>query len=445
MQKTTLILLLCSLALLPGIAQETVRLSLDDAVNYAWQNSNEMKNAQINIIDAEERIIENRAIGIPKLNGTVDYQRYLQVPVQVLPEPFVDLISALNPGQEVSREAAFFLRNNFSAGLNLDALLFDGTYLTALKASRVYRDYVARDYDVKRREVRNQVIDVYLPVLLLAENLEILSKNRGNLEQLLKETRALYEEGFAEQLDVDRLALSLANLQVEQENLERQRDAALNVLKFTLNADQELDFVVEEDLESLATEVAPELMSGTLNYQARPEVQYVEKGIELADLNIEQYKMGYYPTLRGFMSYSQTRQWNTEEDAFWAPAAVVGVTLNVPIFDGWDKKAKIERAKLTREINQNQQNTLIRSIELEVTNARAAYTTALKSLEAQQRNLELAERIYNTTQIKYREGVGSSLEVNQAEQSLYTAQGNQIQALYNVAVAKYDLLTALGQ
>ncbi|HKK73717.1 MAG TPA: TolC family protein [Saprospiraceae bacterium] len=445
MRKSILLLFLCSLAWWPGRAQETVRLSLNDAVNYAWQNSNEMKNAQINIIDAEERIIENRAIGIPKLNGTVDYQRYLQVPVQVLPEPFVDLISALNPGQEVNREASFFLKNNFSAGLNLDALLFDGTYLTALKASKVYRDYTAREYDVTKREVRNQVIDAYLPVLLLEENLEILNKNRENLSQLFRETKALYDEGFAEQLDVDRLELSLANLEVEKENLERQQEAALNALKFTLNADQDLAFVIEEDLEGLATEVPQELLTSSINYQARPEVQYLEKGIDLADLNIEQYKMGYYPTLRSFISYTQTRQWNTQEDAFWAPTALVGVTLNVPIFDGWDKKAKIERAKLSREINLNQQNTLLQSIELEVTNARSAYTTAQKSLEAQERNLKLAERIYNTTQIKYREGVGSSLEVNQAEQSLYTAQGNYIQALYNLAVAKYDLLTAQGQ
>lgn len=445
MQKTTLVLLFLCWAWMGVQAQETVRLSLDEAVNYAWQNSNEMKNAQINIIDAEERIIENRAIGIPKLNGTVDYNRYLKVPVQVLPEPFVDLISALNPGQEVNREASFLLKNNFSAGANLDFLLFDGTYLTALKASRIYREYVSQDYVVKKREVRNQVIDAYLPVLLLQENLGILDSNMTNLSTLLKETKALYEEGFAEQLDVDRLELSLANLQVEKDNLERQTEAALNALKFVLNADKSLVFNIEEDLEGIATEVESSLLSETINLSARPEVKYVEKGIELADLNIEQYQMGYYPSLRGFLSYTQTRQWNTKEDAFWAPTVLAGVSLSIPIFDGWDKKAKIERARLSKEINLNQQETLIRSIELEVTNARSAYTTARESLESQKRNLALAQRIYNTTQIKYREGVGSSLEVNQAEQSLYSAQGNYIQALYNLAVAKFDLLTALGQ
>jgi outer membrane protein TolC len=327
----------------------------------------------------------------------------------------------------------------------MDALLFDGTYLTALKASRVYREYISQDYQVKKREVKNQVIDAYLPVLLLEENLDILDNNMANLAQLLKETKALYEEGFAEQLDVDRLDLSLANLQVEKENLERQKEAAMNALKFTLNADESLVFNIEENLESIATELSPDLLSESNYVSTRPEVKYVEKGIELADLNIEQYKMGYYPTLRGFLSYTQTRQWNTVDDAFWAPTALAGVTLNVPIFDGWDKKAKIERAKLSKEINLNQQETLIRSIDLEVATARKAYTTAQKSLEAQNRNLDLAQRIYDTTQIKYREGVGSSLEVNQAEQSLYSAQANYIQVLYSLATAKYDLLKAIGQ
>jgi outer membrane protein TolC len=262
---------------------------------------------------------------------------------------------------------------------------------------------------------------------------------------LLKETRALYEAGFAEQLDVDRLELSLANLQIERENLERQREATLQVLKFTLNADSDLDFTIVEDLEGLADEIAPDVLDDQLTFDRRPEVAYVEKGIDLADLNIEQYKMGYYPTVRGFLSHSQTRQWNTEADAFWAPTTLVGLSLSVPIFDGWDKKAKIERARLSKEISLNQQQTLLRSIELEVTNGSAAYATAQESLKAQQRNLDLAERIYQTTQVKYREGVGSSLEVNQAEQGLYTAQRNYLQALYNLVTAKYDLLKALGQ
>ncbi|MEO0341707.1 MAG: TolC family protein, partial [Bacteroidota bacterium] len=252
-------------------------------------------------------------------------------------------------------------------------------------------------------------------------------------------------EGFAEQLDVDRLELSLSNLKVEQANLSRQKEIATEVLKFALNAKNVANIAVTEDLESIVADVSEEDLVGDINTLQRPEVDFVDKGIELNDLNIQLNKMGYYPKVRAFASYTQTYQSNTREDGFWAPNALVGVNVQVPIFDGWDKKAKIERAKITKEVSMNQKDDIERSIYLEVNNARKAYQTATQSLESQKKNLNLAERIYNTTQIKYREGVGSSIEVNQAEQSLYTSQANYIQALYDLTIAKFNLRKALGK
>ena len=423
-------------------AQAPVALTLDEAIEYAWQNSNEMKNAQLNIRDAEERIIENRAAGIPQLTAGADYTRYFQRPLVQLPESFFP------PDQPVSdedREVSFVLQNNFNANLNLDALIFDGTYITALKAAKKYRKYVEEDLRVKRRTVRNQVIDAYLPVLLIDKNLEILQSNLSNVQKLRDETAALYQEGFAEQLDVDRLDLSLANLKVEQENLDRRREIALNLLKFALNVPEGEDIRLTEDLEKIGFDLADEDLTGQINTAARPEVQYANAGIELSDLNIQVNKMGYLPTLSGFAGYTAAFQGNDEEGGFWAPTGLFGFRLNVPIFDGWDKKAKIQRARISKEISLNQLDDLERSIRLEVNNGRKAYQTAKESLAAQERNLQLAERIYNTTQIKYREGVGSSLEVNQAEQSLYNSQANYIQALYDLTLARIELRKALGK
>lgn len=426
-------------------AQQGTGFNLEAAIQYAWANSNTMKNAQLNIADAEEQIIERRAAGIPQLSGTLNFQRYLQVPQQALPDAFVDFISALNPGEPVEREVSFFLKNNFNATLNLDALVFDGTYLTALKAARTYRKYVLDELEVTKREVKNQVVDAYLPILLLNENLKILDANIENLNKLYNETQALYQEGFAEQLDVDRLELSLANLRVEKENLERRRELAIEGLKFAMNFPSTEPLTVEDDLESITAELDEQDMVNSVQLENRPEYILANSGIELSELNTEQYKMGYYPTVRAFGSYAQTYQGNTSEDDFWAPQTLVGLSVNIPIFDGWDKKAKIQRARITTEQNLNQREDLKRSIELEVESARKTLETARKSLEAQKRNLDLARRIYETTQIKYREGVGSSLEVNQAEQSLYTSQTNYIQALYDLTVARFDLKIALGQ
>ncbi len=425
--------------------QEVTVVSLQDAIDYAWTNSLSVKNAQINIADAEQQIIERRSIGLPQLSGELNYQRYLQVPKQPLPEAFVELIRALNPNGEVSSEASFFLQNNFNASLNLDAMLFDGSYFVGLQAAKAYRNYVQVDLNVQRRTVKNNVVNAYLPVLLVNENLQLLEKNISNLEKLLFETQQLYGEGFVEQLDVDRLELSLANLKVERDNLQRQKEIALSGLKFAMNFPVNKALEVNEGITDLMSRASEEDLTQMVNYANRPEVALVDQGLELSELNVKLNKVGYLPSLRAYGTYQQGYQGNNSEDGFWAPTTFVGVRLSVPIFDGLYKKALIQRARLDLEKSQNQREELVNAIALEVVNARITYLNARERLENQRKNLDLAERIYNTTQVKYREGVGSSLEVTQAEQSLYDSQSNYTQAMYDVLDAKMQLDQALGK
>lgn len=450
-------------------AQSTTQLSLDEAINYALNQNPTIKEAQLEISDADAQVIERRSIGLPQVTGEVSYQRYIEAPPLppsfnttgnifnsfFLPENLnrfeelgINTIPLINTLDEIAATDAtnsIFFRNNFTLGLNFDAMLFDGSYFVGLRAARAYRKYVQQDMTTKQREVKGQIVDAYLPVILVNKNLEILEKNITNLEKLLFETKELYKEGFAEQLDIDRLDLSLTNLKVEQDNLIRQGQNALQALKFAMGYPVNDEIEVTEDLEKMATEVAEEDLVGSFNPEVRPEVGLVDLGLELNQLNLSLYRSGYLPTLRAFGSYQQNYQGNTAEDGFWAPTALVGVRLNVPIFDGMDKRAKIQRARLDIEGVQIQRNTLTESIELEVSIARTNYISAKERLESQDANLKLAERIYDTTQIKYREGVGSSLEVTQAEQSVYTAQSNYLQALYEVVLAKQRLELALNR
>lgn len=446
--KKSLHLFLVFAALLGGIPghsqQETTQMTLEEAINYAWNNTTVIKNAGINIADAEQQIVEQRATGLPSVSASANLQRYLEIPVQVLPDQFVQLIEALNPGEEVSPEAAFLLRNNFTAGVNLETMIFDATFFTGLRAARAYRRYVQEEMAVERRKVRNQVTDAYLPLLLIDRSLELLNKNIANLEKLLFETQESYEAGFAEQLDVDRLRLSLANLQNDRTNLEEDRKAALNTLKFVLNYPMDQPLEITENLVDLERMVAGDALTGPVNPQQRPEVSLSEAGIELQELNVEVSKKAFLPSLRATATYQQIYQGDNFSDGFWAPNSVVGINLNVPIFSGLGNKAAVERAQLEKEKVLNQQTDLLRSIRMEVENARIQYLNARRSLDNQKDNLDLAERIYNTTQIKYREGVGSSLEVNQAEQSLYDTQRSYIQALFDLVTARFDLLEALG-
>lgn len=428
-----------------GLAQEPAQLSLEQAVEYAYDQSTEVKNARIRVLDAEEQIIERRSTGLPQLSGDVSFQRYLQVPKQPLPEAFVQFLEQLNPNGEVDREASFFLKNNFTAALNMDAMIFDGTYFQGLRAARTFREYTERELRAVKRDVRNTVLDAYLPVLAAQENIAILGKNIRNMENLLYETTELYKEGFAEQLDVDRQQLSLNNLKVELENQERQKEVAMTRLKYSIGFPIDQPLELNEDLEQMVIEMEESDLTEQVNPSARPEFLLAEKGVELNEINVKVNKAAYLPSLSGFAGYQQNYQGNTFKDGFWAPTANVGLRLSIPIFDGFYKKSQVERARLDLEEAQNQKRDLERAIRLEVKNARTNYLNARRELASQRSNLELAERIYETTQIKYREGVGSSVELTQAEQSLFQSQSNYINALYNVLAAKMDLEMALGE
>ncbi|WP_170110448.1 TolC family protein [Flavilitoribacter nigricans] len=452
---------LVMLWMVTGLSAQPNTVSLEDAISYAINNSTSTQNARLNISDAEAQIIERRSTGLPQLNGSVNFQHYLKVPVQPLPENFqtfgvvfADLMPYLsestrqllleqNSGDD-SGGVAFVLKNNLTASLNLESMIFDGSYFVGLQAARAYRKYAAVDLAVKEREVRNQVIDAYYPVLLVDENLELLEKNITNLERLHFETEELYKAGFAEQLDVDRLELSLTNLQTERDNLLRQKELAIAGLKFAMNYPQDSELEVTGDLDEMIVEAPAGSLTDAVNFQRRPEIGLIDEALQLNELNIRVNKMGYLPSLRGFATYQQSYFGNDLKNGFWAPAAFVGLTLNVPIFDGFNKKAKIQRAQLDLEEAINQRNELVQAISFEVESARTSYMNAQERLANQQKNLELAERIYQTTQVKYREGVGSSLEVSQAEQSLYTTQSNYMQAMYDLVVARANLEKALN-
>lgn len=434
----TLIILSCSLTL---SAQEVEFLTLEDAISYGLQNSLEVKNAQINIADAEQEIVETRAIGIPQVNLGVDYNYFLELPVSLVPAIFFD------PTQtEGFAELTFGTKNSLTASLDATALLFDGSYFVGLKAAKESRNYANDQLVQTQSELKQRIRAAYYPALIIQTNINTIEKNLDNLGKLLAETKQLNEAGFAEQLDVDRLELSLANLQTEKENLERQTELAYNALKFHMGYPLDQPIQAADKIESLLEEVAAEDLIAKIDFGQRADYRTMETVIQLNNLNVDLQKAAYLPSVAAFGSYQYIGQGdNLFKDAFWNPTAVVGLQLNVPVFSGLMRNAKVSRAELQLETYQNQQKQLERAIMLEVNNARSSYRNAQQRVESQKKNVALAQRIYNTAQIKYKEGVGSSLEINQAESSLFQTQSNYTQALYDLLTAKSNLDKALGR
>lgn len=416
---------------------QTTAMSLSDCISYAQSNHPDIKVAQLQMTDAEWQIKESVATGLPQLSGSLAYQYFIQRPG--IPQ------SALFPGG--TDEKVFFNANHsLTPSISLNQLFFSNSYRIAVKAAEYYRDYVQVQMSVAKQKVQNQVIDAYLPALLLTENLGILDKNIGNIEKLLNETKAIFKAGFAEQLDVDRLDLSLSTLQSERLNLVRQQEIVVNALKLAMGKPVAEPLTPTDELRKLLGEYAEADMAAELDYMNHPEYVQLIKGRELNTLQIDLYRKPWMPTVSGFVQYQPGWQGGFGDDTKWffIPAAIAGLSVNVSIWDGGVTKAKRERAIVAVQTIDAQKQLLENAIAFEVENARKQYLNAQERMMNQIKNLDLAQRIYDTTQTKYKAGVGSSFEITQAEQALYTAQQSLIQAQYDLLAAKTAVKKALG-
>jgi outer membrane protein len=432
---TLFTLLLLGGLLSPSQAQQA--MSLDDCIQYALANAPDIKVAQLQVLDADWRIKENTSTALPQFSGSLAYQYFIQRPG--IPA------NALGFGSS-DEKIAFSAIHSLTPTLSYNQLFFSNSYRVAKKAAQYYRNYVEQQLNVTKRTIHNQVVDAYLPALLISDNLATLDKNIANLDKMLSETRAINQAGFAEQLDVDRLDLSLSTLRSERGNLVRQREIVVNALKFSMGMPVGQDITLTDDVQKLMTLHTDADFTSELNLMNRPEYIQLLKGRELSALEVELNSKTWMPSISGFIQYQPGYQGGFGDDTKWffIPSAVAGVSVNVPIWDGGGAKARRERAFINLQTLDAQKQTLENGIALEVENARKQYTNAQERVANQQKNLDLAQRIYDTTQTKYKAGVGSSFEVTQAEQGLYTAQQNLMQARYDLLSARISIKKALG-
>lgn len=444
MKKWSILLLFISYTWQSTFAQDTEPFSLDEAIDYAYQNSNQIKSAEYDLAYAKSQVKDYTSIGLPQVSAKVEYNYYIDLPTQIIPANAFDPMAP----DDLFLEAQFGMKNSLTGSVTLSTLVFDGSYFVGLKAAKGLVELNRRQMGVTKQDIKYNVTNAYLTALLIQENIDVLQLNINNLQTTLSETKVFYDNGLVEQLDVDRLELSLANLQAELDVIQRQQALALNGLKFQMYFPLEQNIELTDSLSSLLTEANESDLTSEIQPGSRPELSMLEQSLYLNELNIKRYKMSYLPSLGAFATHQQMLQRNNLFDSDmpgFFPTTIVGLSLNIPIFDGFGTKAKTEMAMIDRDRLSLQIDDFERAVELEVTNARMQYYNAQERLKSQEKNLELAERIYNTTQIKYKEGVGSSLEMRQAEQELYTTQANYMNALYDLIVAKTALDKSLGK
>ncbi len=431
------------LAVIIGQAQPATRheFTIQQAVDFARKNNVQVKNALLNVQVQKQTNRDITASALPNISGTVGMTDYVTIPTSLLPgEIFGQPAGTYIPVQ-------FGTKYNANAGIQLQQLLFDGQVFIALQARATSIEFQNKNLEVTEEAIKANIYKIYYQLVISKTQIGLLDANIARLEKLDHDTKELYKNGFAEKLDMDKLRVQLSNLQTE-------KTKALNSISIGyLGLKTLMGMPVKDTLllvDKITEQQIKEDFSNDTSYQYtdRKEFQYLSLARKLNEFNIKRYQLSYIPTLSLTGSYSknaQRNQFNFFGKGDWFTTAYIGLNLNIPIFDGFSRNAKIQKSRLELTQTANQIESLKQNIDSEVEQARLNFKTALSTIDFQKQNMELAEKVYNQTKKKYEAGTGSNTEITAAQTDLVTAQTNYINALYTAVIARVDYLKAIGK
>ncbi|WP_082111699.1 TolC family protein [Spirosoma radiotolerans] len=421
--------------------------TLQEAIDFALQKNVNVRNSQLDAVSAEARIREVKASGLPQVAASASLTDNLIIQRAFLPAVF------FNPNASPDAPAVpvqFGVAYSSNASVNLNQVIYSASLNVGLRAAATYRELAQRNLQATKVTVAEQVAKAYYGVLVALERAKLLDYNISRLDTLLKETGAMNKQGFVERLDVQRLEVQANNLQAERQNVQNLIELSYTLLKFQMGLGVNDEITLSERLLDRSVDDLRPLISPDPTFQYRSRIEYstLETQIKLAEQDIELTQKGYLPSASGFANYG----YNSGRNAFgqlitapWFNFATVGLSLQVPIFDGFQKRNQIAQKRITLQKAQNSGELLRNSIDLQIRQASITLRNSLQTLQTQQRNRDLAQEIVRVTQIKYKEGVGSSIEVLNAEASYREAQTNYFSSLYDFLITKVDQDRSLGR
>ena len=420
---------------------ETHQFTVAQSVEYALKNSVQVKNALLDIKKTKQVNREYTALALPQVTGNASISDYVAIPTTLLPAEFFGGA----PGSYIP--VKFGTKYSALGSLNLDQTLFDGQVFIGLQARSTNLKLSQKNAEITQEMINANIQKIYFQLVIGKMQMSKIDANLGLLEKLLQDTKEIYKNGFAEKLDVDKTTVSLTNLQTEKIKVQNTLDAGNTSLKFLMGMPQKEILVLTDTLTE--QNVKEDLLDDAYNYKDRKEVQALELANKLNDYNVRRYKLSYIPVVSAFAQYSKNAQ-RTSFDIFdfskkWFSTAVVGLKLNVPIFDGFTKDARMKQAKIELQKTNNLLDNLKESVDMEVQQSRWKLKSSVLTIDAQRKNMDLAEEVYNQTKKKYEQGLGSNIEINSAWKDLQVAQSDYYAALYDAIIAKVDYHKAIGK
>ena len=417
-------------------------VTLEEAIEFGLENNRNIINANLEVQKAYKEKWKTIATGLPQLSARADYKNFIELPTSLIPAQFF----GGNDGEFA--EVQFGTPQTMSAGITLNQLIFDGSYVVGIEATKVYLDASKNILEKTVLEIRKNIVNSYFSVLLVRANIGFLEKNKDNLNSNLTELIQLFKNGFDEEQSVEQLRLTLSGVESQLRYAQNMERTTLNMLKLLLGFPTASPLFLSDSLEVLTTPDLFKITDENFKIENNIDIKIAENNLLSESLLYRYERSKSLPRISAFLNGNYTGNSEsftfTNVDQKWFGASLFGVQLQVPIFSSLKRRASSQKAK----ISVSQARSLLKEtkerIFIETQAASNKYKLAIENYFTAKENLALANRIKDKNQIKYFEGMVGSFELRQAQLQLYSAQNNYIKAIQSVVQKKIGLETLLN-
>ncbi len=417
---------------------EAGKFSLKEAISYGLDNHNSIQKSEMEIIKTKQRVNEALAAYLPQLNGSVGFTDNLVLPTSILPGAIFG-----QPGQDVSVQ--FGTQFNLNAVFDASQLIYNQTLITSLKALKEANSVVQLNKQKVQEQVANDIAAAYYAAQLSTIQKGIIDANLLKLDSLLIIVKSQLVNGFAKKIDYNRLQVTHTNLKSDLQNIELGYQMQLTVLKYFMS--YPLDSAIV-----LTTDIAKDIENDSNLINSRDiisiDLKMLQAQRRLTEINIDQVNAGYFPTLSFNFRYGYQAQQNEinffNKDANWFAFSSIGLNLQVPIFDGLNKKYKVDQLKIQLKQSSIDEDNLSEALKMQLINAQSKVALNKINVEQQKNNIAMADEIYETTRIQFREGFTPMTDLLNAETAVREAQTNYLRALAQVKLAELEVIKVSG-
>ena len=431
-----LMLILFAGIAIPQLVAAQQKVTLKDALNYALQNNARVRKAKLDIQGGRYKVEEVRAQALPQLTGTAGLTY----------NPVIGQLVANLGGQT----QAFKLGQNWnsSAGVQLSQQLFNQQVFTGLQAAKSSEEYYNLTSQLTEEQIIELVANNYYQVLVNRQQLNVIDTNIKNVKIVEKVISNQFKNGLARKIDVDRITVNLTNLNTQRDQVVNAITQLENQLKFSMG------MPVSNPIELPTTELTQvtqlPVFTDSVDLATRTEVKLLDNQDKLLNLQRKAYLAEYYPSLALTGNYTYSSQsdsfdfLNSNAAAIGYGASAIGLTLKVPIFNGFLTRSKVRQANVDILKAKEDRKESTNSLNLAYENAKIQLRNNLNTINAQRKNADLAQEIYKSTQNNYNNGLASLTDLLETENSLTEAQNSYTQALLNYKIAEIQLIKSNG-